>query len=239
MSLKLSVGCNCCSPVPCCVCNPVFPSSLYTGEYDVTFSGFFNSFECGYCDFLENTFTLECLGGLSGTCFDVPTYDAGSISCNWGIYFTGDIADRSCVIEEASTILLGWTLKRSITWTSLILRRFEIDNGVDDPYPHWRLQMGYVMFVQIYQIVYTPDGDPVVRGISDEQCNEFHYDFPQSSSAFPATCILDSGDTWTKTEPAPLSVTYPPFGFPQETLTVQLSDFCDTVSSASVEAVLV
>lgn len=239
MSLKLSVGCNCCQPVPCCECDPVFPSSLYTGDFDLTLSGFFNSFECGYCEFLENTFTLECLGGLSGTCFDLPEYvDHDDTPCNWGILFTGDVDDRSCVIEEDSTILTGYTLSRTITWTNLILRRFKIDNGVDDPYPFWRIQMGYVMTTEIFTIIYDADGNPIRRGLKAEKCDEFYYDFTQSG-AFPATCILDSGDTWIKTEPAPLSVTYPPFGFPQETLTVQLSDFCSSVGTASVEAVLV
>lgn len=238
MSLKLSVGCNCCTTSPCCVCDPVFPSSLYTGDFDVTFTGFANTTDCGYCDFLENTFTLECLGGLSGTCFDYPSNIDWSEQCNWGIYFTGDIDDRMCVIEEASSVLPGWTLKRSITWTNLILRRFKIDDGVTTPYPYWRLQVGYVMFVQIYMIVLDADGNPVVRGIHDEQCNEFYYDFPQSGS-FPATCILDSGDYFALSSPPSLSVTWPPYGSPQETLTVDISDFCSSIASVEVEAVLV
>jgi len=234
VSLKLNVGCNCCAPTPCCVCNPVFPSSLYTGDFDVTFTGFFNSIDCDYCEFLENTFTLECSGGHSGYCFNLPAdYDITEIPCHWGITFTEDADDRGCSISDYD-YWTGYNLDSDITWTDLMLTRYKIDNGVDDPYPHWRLQVGYVMNVSVWETVLDADGNPVIRGTFTQKCNDFYYDFPMSSSAFPARCTLTSSDIFTQTTPASITATYGGV-----TNTNSLSDWCSSIGSVDVEAVLV
>ena len=233
MSLKLNVGCNCCSTIPCCVCYPSFPSSLYTGDFDVTLSGFSNSISCDYCEFLNNTFTLECGGGMSGWCFNHPDdTDWTEAPCRWRIDFTEDAADRGCTLETVDSVT-GLHLDSSIIWTNLILSRYKIDNGVDDPYPHWRLQIGYLMEVSVYEILLDPDGNPLKRGDFLQKCNDFYYDFPMSSSDFPGRCTLDNSDVFESTVPTAIEATY--LGV------TNVNNLCDEANfgSAEVEAALI
>lgn len=240
---RLSPGCICCQggpedppPSPCCIdCNDGFPGSLWTGEYDVTFSGFTDSSECDKCDFLNGTFTLQCI--FSNTlCVaasqDLPTNYVPGETCYYGVSFEDYIGDRFCSSSEAveGTAL---TIYKSFGWTGLVLARYKIDNG--GVYgTEWRLHMGYKMEISLTETVLDAEGNPVIRGSFNSTCDDYFYHHIMYN-VWPSPCALDDGDTFTKSE----NVGEITVDYDGETASTSFSDWCSASGSVTVEAVLV
>jgi len=242
---KNSPGCNCCiadlpdppPPAECCDnCSDSFPGILYTGEFDVTLSGFADSTDCLQCDFINDTFTLQCMGG-NGLCIELPDHDTPAnldpvnLPCYWGVGFNDYIGDRYCsssVLDEST----GLTTAKSWGWTGLMLVKYPILTG--STYTDiWRLHLGYKMEISLTEVVLDDEGNPVTRGDYAEKCYNFYYEY--LPSGHPNQCGLHSGMSWTLyNNIGTLTVNY--IG---ETASTSFSDWCYSDGDAIVEAVLV
>lgn len=232
---KNGPGCTCCEPPEeCCVhCDPT-----YNDDIDVTFAGFGDAADCDNCDFLNQTFTLQCPTTTGGVCLAAATenYPANyveGIRCYWGVIFDGYIGDRLCSIVTVDEPT-GYTITKTFSWSGLLLAKYKIDDGVDES-SFWRLHIGYEMKVSVTEIILDTEGNPVERGSYARKCDDFYYDFELNE--WPSRCNLSVADTFIKTENiGEISATYPEFAGPFVTGTTSFADWCDESGTVEVEA---
>ena len=237
---KNAPGCTCCQPIDLCctTCDPVFPGPGYTGDLDATFTGFGDSADCDNCDFLNQTFTLQCPTSEYHICLDarlnnLPDDYVPGYTCYWGLIFDGYIGDRLCSIVTTDGPT-GYTITKTFGWSGLLLAKYKIDDGVSES-TVWRLHIGYLMTVSVTETVLDTEGNPVERGSYARKCDDFYYDFELNS--WPSRCNLSVADTFIKTEDiGEISATYPEFAGPFVTGTTSFADWCDDSGSVSVEA---
>jgi len=242
--IKHSPGCLCCGeggdppppppppPSPCCN-NCSDGGGYFNDDMDVTISGFGDSSDCGTCDFINGTFTLQCAGGLpfcAGITADYPVSYIPGDTCYWSIEFSGYPGDREC--SFLFTDEHGNIKSSSMIWTGLVLMKFRILTGVDDYSDHWRLFFGYSMEAGCYHVVLDDEGNPVNRGNINTNCTGLNYKYIPTGSL--TACGLTGSESFTLNDtPDDVTVNCPEAG---ETHTVAFTDFCSSTGTVEVEA---
>mgnify|MGYP003645747018 CR=1 FL=1 len=238
---------GCCSAQPprppnlCCDnCSDVFPDPYHTGEFDVTISGFSDSDDCVNCDFINDTFTLQC-GFTSRLCESGIHDDPDGIDhtrniCYWELPFSDYSETRGCTTIEEDTPS-GYFIEKSWYWTGLKLIKYPITDGSVQS-DTWRLHMFYRMEVEVYHIVLDADGNPVRRGGGlSYKCHGLYYEY--TPTVHPSPCLLETTDSFSLTNNiGSITVNAPPIlsGLPGVTATTTFSDWCDSDGTVTIEA---
>ena len=228
---------DCCTSAPpsgfCCDnCSDTFPGSDHTGEFDATISGFTDSTDCLNCDFINDTFTLQCGLYMGSTClqgYPAPdNIDNNRDTCTWGIIFSDYHGSRDCsssVVDEST----GYTVNKSWAWLGLHLIKYPILTGSTQT-DEWRLHLVYRMEVSIIEVVLDADGNPVNRGKLDYKCNDLYLKYIPSEN--PSVCLLDGTETFSMVNDIDtLSVTWG-----SVTASTSFSDWCNSSGTGTVEA---
>ena len=229
-------GCCTAAPPPgeCCDnCSDNFPGLLHTGEFDVTISGFTDSTDCLNCDFINDTFTLQCFPVWSSTCSELGEADPDNIdenkdTCSWGITFTDYHGPRDCSssVYDATT---GYTVFKYWGWRGVQLNKYPILTGSVES-DEWRLHLIYFMEVSITETVLDDYGNTVVRGDFDEKCYDLYLKYIPSQN--PSICLLDGTENFTLVNNiGTLSVTYG-----GSSASTSFSDWCNSSGTGTVEA---